>query len=204
MKSEKKLLVGLTGGIASGKSTVGKWLAEAGFTVVDADEVVDGLYRSGEPGAAAVRDLFGAEALDATGSVDHARLAEQVFSDPKALELLEERVHPLVRERSAEIARNANGPAVFEATLLVEAGYASDFDLLVTVEAEAERRIERAVARGLPEAEARARFEAQADRSVRERAAQRILTNDGTLKDLRRKVDRLVEEIRELAAGAEA
>lgn len=202
MNPTRKILVGLTGGIASGKSTVGRWLAEAGFAVVDADRVVGDLYRSGEPGAAVVRELFGAETLDSNGAVDHACLAQRVFSDPEALDLLEEKIHPLVRERFAEFARNASGPTVLEATLLVEAGYAPDFDLVVTIEADAERRIERAIERGLPEAEARARFEAQADRAVRERAAQRILTNDGSLDDLRRKVDALIEEIRRLEASA--
>lgn len=193
---KRALSIGLTGGIASGKSTVGAWLAEAGLTVVDADQVVGRLYRSGEPGAAAVRDLFGAEALDSSGAVDHVRLAQRVFSDSSALEALEERIHPLVRAHFAEIARTSDEPVVLEATLLVEAGYAPDFDLVITVEAGAELRIERAVARGLDESEARARFEAQADRAVRERAAHRVITNDGTLTDLRRQVDALLDEIR--------
>lgn len=192
------ITIGLTGGIASGKSTVGAWLGEAGFTVVDADEVVESLYRSGQPGAEAVRELFGPAALDGAGSVDHARLAELVFADPAALESLEERIHPLVRSRFSEIAAASKEPVVLEATLLIEAGYAPDFDLVVTVEAEAELRIERAIARGLSEREARARFAAQADRSFRERAAHRVLSNDSSLEDLRAQVDRLVETVRTL------
>lgn len=200
----KGLLIGLTGGIASGKSTVGRWLAEAGLAVVDADEVVADLYRSGAPGADAVRELFGPEFLDASGAVDHVRLAERVFSDSSALERLEERIHPLVRRRFAELASRADTPAVLEATLLVEAGYAPDFDLVVTVEADAARRIDRAIERGLTEAEARARFEAQGDRTARERAAHRILTNDGTLEELRSQVEGLVSDIRKLAASDRA
>lgn len=187
--------LGLTGGIASGKSTVAGWLAESGFTVIDADDVVNGLYQSGQAGTDVVRELFGAEMLDSTGAVDHAGLAERVFSDPQALESLEERIHPLVRAQFAESARHSEAPVVLEATLLVEAGYAPDFDWVVTVEAEAKRRIERAVARGLSEAEARARFEAQADRGLRARAAHRVLQNDGSLADLREKVDALVDAI---------
>ena len=121
-RMNQPVLVGLTGGLASGKSTVADWLSRAGFTVVDADEVVADLYRKGEAGTAVVRELFGAETLDADGAVDHARLAERVFSDPQALESLEERVHPLVRERFAESARSSQAPTVLEATLLVEAG----------------------------------------------------------------------------------
>lgn len=195
--------VGLTGGIASGKSTVTRWLAEAGFTVVDADELVARLYQSGEAGADVVRELFGAETLDETGAVDHARLAERVFSDPQALETLEKGIHPLVRATFAETARASEAPTVLEATLLVEAGYAPDFDLVVTIEAEIERRIQRAVSRGLSEAEARARFEAQADRSFRERAAHRVVPNDGSLEDLRELVDALIDEIRALKTHGE-
>jgi len=190
--------IGLTGGIASGKSTVAGWLAESGMTVVDADDVVARLYQSGQAGADAVRELFGAETLDSTGAVDHARLAERVFSDPQALEWLEERIPPLVRDRFAESARNSEAPSVLEATLLIEAGYAPDFDLVVTVEAEPERRIERAVARGLSQSEARARFEAQGDRGYRERAAHRVLHNDGSRDELRQQVDALVAQIRQI------
>ncbi len=198
--------VGLTGGLASGKSTVAGWLAEAGFEVVDADRLVEDLYRAGRPGAAAVRELFGPTALDATGAVDHLALAKRVFSDPEALDRLEARVHPMVREAFADIAASAasaSRPCVLEATLLVEAGYAPEFDLVVTVEADPQTRLARAVGRGLPEDDARARLEAQADSEFRSRAAHRVLRNDGTLDDLRRATDTLIAEILSLA-GAEA
>ena len=191
--------VGLTGGLAAGKSTVARWFADAGFTVVDADELVAGLYQAGKSGAEAVADIFGPEVLDSNGNVDHAQLAERVFADGDALEILEERIHPLVREEFSRLAAKARGPVVLEATLLVEAGYAPDFDLVVTVEANPELRVERAVRRGLSEQEARARLEAQADREFREKAAHRILVNDATLEDLRVQVDRLVGEIRATA-----
>jgi dephospho-CoA kinase len=194
------ITIGLTGGIASGKSTVARWLAEAGLEVIDADELVAQLYQSGEAGAEVVRELFGADALDATGVVDHARLAARVFSDPQALDALEERIHPLVRDRFAAMADGSSNPTVLEATLLIEAGYAQDFDLVVTVEAAAEERIQRAIARGLSETEARARFEAQADRRFREQAAHRIVPNDGSLEDLRNQVNALLDEIRALEA----
>ncbi|MCP4204336.1 MAG: dephospho-CoA kinase [bacterium] len=193
--------IGLTGGIASGKSTVARWLAEAGFEVVDADEIVADLYRSGEAGAEVVGELFGAETLDENGAVDHARLAARVFSNPELLETLEQRIHPLVRANFAESAGASEVPTVLEATLLVEAGYAPDFDLVVTVEADTERRIRRAVARGLSESDARARLEAQADRAMRERAAHRVVPNDGSLADLRVQVEALIEEIRTLRPG---
>ena len=89
--------IGLTGGLASGKSTVAKLLAEAGFQVVDADEIVAELYAPGQPGARAVAEKFGANYLDRGGAVDKPRLARLVFSDDAARGTLEAAIHPLVR-----------------------------------------------------------------------------------------------------------
>ncbi|HEX2253554.1 MAG TPA: dephospho-CoA kinase [Thermoanaerobaculia bacterium] len=196
-------LLGLTGGLASGKSTVARLLAERGCQVVDADRLVAELYRPGEPGAEAVRDLFGDEALDGTGAVDHASVAEKVFADPAERRRLEQAIHPLVRRRFEAVARAATEPCVvLEATLLVEAGFADDFDLVVTVEAPGALRLERAVARGLPEAAARARLEAQGEGDERRARADRVLVNDGTLEDLERQVDDLLAALAETPGAA--
>jgi dephospho-CoA kinase len=194
------LRVGLTGGLASGKSTVARWLRDAGFEVVDADRLVAELYQPGGAGAAAVRALFGPEMLDERGGVDHPKVAARVFRDPEARFALESAVHPLVRRRFEEISAKAQGVIVLEATLLVEAGYAPGFDLIVTVEAPCELRLQRAVARGMDEAAARARLLAQGDGEERREAAHRILDNSGDTEHLRRQVDELVEELRRLAA----
>jgi dephospho-CoA kinase len=201
------LRVGLTGGLASGKSTVARWLAEAGFLVLDADKLVADLYRPGEPGAAAVAGLFGREVLTPEGGVDHAKVAERVFADPEARRALEQAIHPLVRRRFAQIvaetvASNEPPIVVLEATLLVEAGYGADFDLIVTVEADEEARLARAIARGLPEEAARARLLAQGDGSTRRRAAHRRLDNCGNLEHLRRQTDELIEELERLGRRA--
>jgi dephospho-CoA kinase len=110
--------VGLTGGLASGKSTVATWLRDAGFQVIDADRLVADLYRPGAPGAAAVRRLFGDGVLTPRGGVDHAALAARVFSDPAARHALEQAIHPLVRTAFEEIAepRAAAGPGTANAT----------------------------------------------------------------------------------------
>jgi dephospho-CoA kinase len=187
----------LTGGIGAGKSTVAGWLAEAGFQVVDADDLVAELYGAGEPGAAVVRELFGGSYFDADGHVDRQKLAELVFSDLEALTRLEERIHPLVRERFARQAKQSPGVVVLEATLLVESGYGPDFDLIVTVETERERQVERAVSRGMESEEVRKRLSAQGNGELRRRAAHRILRNNGTLSDLREKVDKLIAELRQ-------
>jgi dephospho-CoA kinase len=197
--SPRAVTVGLTGGLASGKSTVARWLAEAGFQVVDADRLVSELHQPGEPGAQAVRELLGPEYLDERGGVDHAKVAARVFADPKTRQALEEVIHPLVGKRFAAIAAETRGIAVLEATLLVEAGFGPAFDLVVTVEADEETRLRRAVERGMDEASARARLLAQGDGSARRAAAHRILDNCCELPDLRRQVDELIEELQRLA-----
>ena len=199
--SPRAVTVGLTGGLASGKSTVARWLAEAGFRVVDADRLVAELHQPGQPGAEAVRRLFGPEYLDGQGGVDRAKVAAKVFSDPPARRALEEAMHPLVGKRFAEIAAETRGIAVLEATLLVEAGFTPAFDLVVTVEADEEIRLKRAIDRGMDEASARARLLAQGDGAARKAAAHRILDNCCALPDLRRQVDELIEELQRLAAG---
>ena len=199
MSPARPLRIGLTGGLASGKSTVSGWLRDAGFLVVDADQLVAELYQPGQPGAAAVRELFGPEFLNAEGSVDHAKVAAKVFADPDARKALEKAVHPLVRERFAEKATQVKDIAVLEATLLVEAGYAPDFDLIVTVDCDAETRLKRAVKRGMDEAAARARLIAQGDGEQRRRAAHRRIDNCSDLRHLRRQVDDLIDELKRLS-----
>jgi dephospho-CoA kinase len=195
----RALRVGLTGGLAGGKSTVAGWLREAGFTVVDADRIVADLYRPGGQGVAAVRTLFGPEAIDAEGAVDRPKVAARVFSDPEIRHALEKAIHPLVRERFTEIARAAQGVVVLEATLLVEAGYGPMFDFIVTVEADGEERLRRAMARGMDEAAARARLVAQGDGEERKEAAHRVIDNCGGMLHLRRQVDELIEELSRMA-----
>jgi len=193
------LTVGLTGGLASGKSTVAARLREAGIAVVDADAVVADLYSPRGDGAAAVRDLFGESLLDATGGVDKAALASRVFADEQARERLENAVFPLVRRRFAQIASNTADIVVLEATKLVEAGFADDFDLVVTVEAPIEARIARAVRRGLPAAEAHARIAAQASEAERRAAAGETIDSSGTIRELRDRADELAAELRRRA-----
>jgi dephospho-CoA kinase len=193
------LNVGLTGGLASGKSTVSAWLREAGFEVVDADRLVAELHQPGGEGAAAVRALFGPGMLDERGGVDHAKVAARVFSDPEARKALEAAIHPLVKKRFEEIAARSQGVVVLEATLLVEAGYAPLFDLIVTVEAPCELRLERAIARGMDPESTRARLLAQGDGEERREAAHRMLDNSGDEEHLRRQVDELIEELNRLA-----
>jgi dephospho-CoA kinase len=194
----RKLTIGLTGGLASGKSTVAGWLTEAGFHVVDADKLVAELYQPGCAGVAVVRAQLGPEFVDESGAVDRAKVAGRVFANPKDLRALECAVHPLVRKRFEELVAGAEGVMVLEATLLIEAGYAPGFDLIVTVEADAETRLKRAIARGLDEQGARARILAQGDGNLRRKGAHRVIDNSGDLSHLRRQTDELIVELERL------
>lgn len=194
--------VGLTGGIAAGKSTVAAWLRESGFTVIDADRLVADLYRPGGDGAAVVSQLFGSSFLTAAGEVDHQRLASRIFRDATARRQLESAIHPLVKREFEALANRTDEIVVLEAPLLVEAGLATDFDLVITVESTPEMRIRRAVARGLSPDEAHARLTAQTDEATRTAAAHKVLRNDGSLDELHRQVETLVEEIRRRAEDA--
>ncbi|MEM8995839.1 MAG: dephospho-CoA kinase [Acidobacteriota bacterium] len=197
----KRLLLGLTGGIASGKSTVARWLGESGFHVVDADRVVAELYRPGGAGARALAERFGDGVLGADGAVDKPAVARLIFSDPEAKREVEALIHPLVRGHFQAMAQRLEGVVVYEATLLVESSHGENFDLIVSIEAPEERRLAWAVGRGMDEAEARARLEAQGDGAGRRAGADRILDNDGSLEDLRAKVNALVDELRARVAG---
>ncbi|MEJ2084488.1 MAG: dephospho-CoA kinase [Acidobacteriota bacterium] len=192
----KSFKVGLTGGLAAGKSTVAKRMTRAGLRVVDADELVAGLYEPDQPGAAAVRKIFGDSLLSQDGRVDRVLLAEKIFADREARRELEAVIHPLVRSRFEAIAESVSGIVVLEATLLVEAGLASLFDLVVTVEAEAEIRLRRAVDRGLSPDAAKARLSAQATPEQRMASADVVIWNNGDISELHARVDQLVENLR--------
>lgn len=185
------LRVGLTGGIASGKSTVGAMLAELGYVVTDADALVADLYAPGERGAAAVAELFGPDMLKPDGSVDKKALGRLVFGDPASRKRLERAIHPLVGERYLEVLEAAGdeGVVVFEVPLLAEGGGRGRYDAVVTVEAPERLRLDRAVERGLDRDQAEARMAAQATSEQRRAAADFVIENTGGLAQLRGQVE---------------
>lgn len=191
-----RFLVGITGGMAGGKSTVVRMLGEAGFHVVDADRVVADLYSPGGSGAQALKDLLGPEVLDPSGAVDKPKVAAAIFSNPDKRRAVEKAIHPLVHQRFREIAQTLSGVIVYEATLLVESGHSRGFDLTLSVEADEQIRLKRAVGRGMSESDARSRLKAQGDGEVRRRGVDRILWNDGSLEDLQARVGELVAELK--------
>ena len=186
------LRIGLTGGIGSGKSTASQLLVQRGAVLIDADLLAREVVEPGTPGLAAVVDAFGGQVLAADGSLDRPALAAVVFADPEARRRLDGIVHPLVRQRAAELVAAAPNDAVVvqDVPLLVETGQAGAFDLVLVVEADAESRIGRLVERGLTEADARARIAAQASDDERRAAADVVLDNSGTPEQLAEQVDR--------------
>lgn len=192
--------VGLTGGIASGKSTVSSILRELGAVVIDADLLAREVVARGTPGLAAVVEAFGPEILTADGELDRPKMGALVFGDEEKRRRLEAIVHPLVFERYAELeaAAPADGIVVHDIPLLVESGRASEFDAVIVVDAPAEVQIERMVRdRGWTEEEARSRIAAQATRDERRAVATHLIDNTGTREDLRA---RITEVFAELAA----
>ena len=189
------LRVGLTGGLASGKSTVASYLKDLGAVVFDADEIVADLYRPGGEGARAARELFGGEVLDPEGKVDRLRIAGIVFADPRRRHDLEARIHPLVRREIARRfveAQAAGAPvAVAEASQLLEAGIESRFDRVLLVTAPQAERVRRWEASGGDAEDARRRIAAQLSPEAAARLATDVLVNDGTLADLRKKTEAL-------------
>ncbi|WP_328531473.1 dephospho-CoA kinase [Nocardioides sp. NBC_00368] len=190
--------VGLTGGIASGKSTVSELLAGFGAVIVDSDKIAREVVEPGTPGLAAVVEEFGPSVLTESGELDRAKVGEIVFADESARERLNAIVHPLVGARSAELeetARAAGRLVVNDIPLLVEVGYAPFFDEVIVVDVPVETQVERAVARGMTEADARARIAAQASREDRLAVATYVIDNTGTLEDLRKRVEEIYDAL---------
>lgn len=186
------LMVGLTGGIGSGKSTVAARLAELGAVVIDSDRLAREVVRPGTPGLAQVVAAFGAEVLGPDGALDRAALGRIVFGDDTKRRILEGIIHPLVRARSGEIVAAAAPDAVIvnDVPLLVEAGLAANYDLVIVVLASVEtRRARLELTRGMAVADARARMAAQATDEQRRAVADVVIVNEGTAEELRAAVD---------------
>ena len=196
------LRVGLTGGLASGKSTVAAFFRELGAFHVDADRIAHELLAPGGGAEAEVIARFGLGIVGKDGAVDRKALAAIVFADPRALDELNTLVHPKVREEIARrIAEDESGAspalvALVDAALLVESGIHRDLDALVVVSCREETQIARAVARGgLTEGEARARVAAQAPLVEKISAADYVIDNDGPLEETKRQVRTIWDEL---------
>jgi dephospho-CoA kinase len=179
------LIVGLTGGIGAGKSTVANMFAQLGALTIDADQLARIAIEPGSSGFNEVVSTFGADVLN-DGEIDRQRLGTIVFKDATKRKQLEAIVHPRVQEALANKIKSLSPGdiLIYEIPLLVETGAAKKFDYVITVESDIENRLDRLFERGLEEDEAQRRIDAQASQSEREAVADYVIVNDGERADL--------------------
>ncbi|AZS36611.1 Dephospho-CoA kinase [Microbacterium lemovicicum] len=200
-------LIALTGGIASGKSTIARRLAEHGAVIVDADQIVRDVQAPGSPVLGRIAAEFGDEVIQAGGSLDRAALGGLVFGNPDKLARLNAIVHPAVREESTRrfaVAAEADpdGVVVYDVPLLAESRAHDPWELVVVAHAPAEVRVGRLVSeRGMTEAQARARVASQATDADRLALADVVIDTAGTMADTLRQVDELWERMPRLLAA---
>ena len=199
------LLVGLTGGIGSGKSTVAGMLQERGAVILDADVFAREAVRAGTDGFAAVVRRFGDDIVATDGELDRRKLAAIVFADHNALSDLEAIVHPEVRRLIADGIQehlDEERVVVLVNPLLIEMGTHRDCDVVVVVSASPDTQVARSVARGMAEDDVRARIDAQLPIDERAALADVLLDNEGALEELEAEVDVLWRDLSSRATGS--
>ena len=198
------LLVGLTGGIASGKSTVSAMLAERGAEVIDADHIARQVVMPGTPAWCKIREHFGPGVLHPDGQIDRQALAAIVFADKTRLALLNEITHPAIFARIADRLEAHHGQdviVVLDAALLIEAGLAEGVDVVIVTSSPREIQVERLAAKGVGERDASNRIAAQLAPEKRLARADIVIDNSGSLEDLGRRVDEIWAQLQERLAG---
>lgn len=202
------MLLGITGGIASGKTTVSECLERLGCAVIDADRINSELSAPGGPIWAKIRERFGEEVLLPDGRLDKPKLGKMVFDDPGKRKILEEISHPLIiQEENRRIERikkeSPEKVIVLEATLLIEAGHHGRVDKLIVVTADKEKRMEWLLReRGMGREEAERRMAAQMPCEEKEKLADYVISNDGTREELMEKAGKFFREIIKAGSGA--
>lgn len=196
---ESMKLIGLTGGIGSGKSTVAKALAGYGYEIVDADQIARDIVKPGQPALAELQEAFGQDIIDDSGELRRFLLAQRAFADPDKTELLNSITHPRINEetqrRFAEARSRGESAVVYDMPLLVDNGLHEDMDLTVVVDVDPETRVHRLVQhRGLDEHDARRRIAAQVSDEERRAAADVIIDNNGPLTAIAPQVEKLVRD----------
>lgn len=200
------LVVGLTGGIAAGKSTVARMFHGLGAPVLDADDLAREVTARGSETLRHLTEEIGEKILDGAGELDRKALGRLVFSDPGVRARLEAIIHPVIarvaRERIAELARDGHSLVIYEAALLVETGRHREMDRLVVVTAGDAARIARLMARdGLERAQAEARLAAQLPQRQKEALADYVIDNSGPLAQTRARVESVWRALRADADG---
>jgi dephospho-CoA kinase len=197
----RRLRIGLTGGIASGKSTVAQRFIELGVPVIDADDSARAVVAPGKPGLASVVERFGSRVVAENGELDRRALRDLIFGNSASRRDLEAILHPLIRADMEQSVALAVGPYVVMAIpLLVEGGSSDRVDRILVVDVEEAVQLQRVMARdGCSLDQARAILASQASRSARLAAADDVLLNNGTVTDLRQEVDHLHKQYLRLA-----
>jgi len=196
MTSHQPIILGITGGIACGKTETGRSFTEAGFAVLDTDLLAHEMMKAGTPVFKQVVEQFGTSILNADGEIDRRKLGELVFADPAARETLNGLVHPAVIKAAEQWKTEQNRDAVILIPLLFEAGWTEGWDAIVCVSADEKVVFQRLEKRGLSEDEARKRIAAQMPLAEKEAKADFIIENNETLDALREETRRVVECIR--------
>ncbi|HKQ27697.1 MAG TPA: dephospho-CoA kinase [Burkholderiales bacterium] len=183
-------VVGLTGGIGSGKSAAASEFERLGASIVDTDAIAHALTRAGGAAIPELARIFGSDMLGEGGAMDRDRMRERVFADPAARQALEAVLHPMIREESRRLIAAAQGPYVIHVVpLLVESDYRRRVDRVLVIDVPEELQVERVRARsGLSEAQVRAILASQATRADRLAAADDVIENRGTIDALRKQV----------------
>lgn len=194
------LKVGLTGGIASGKSTVAGYLARLGAVVVDADQIVRDIYRPGQPGHRALVERFGDGILTVEGEIDRPALSRMALSTAEGASALNRLIHPLVIEeehrRMRELDRlGRDAIVVVEATLLLESGGRDRYDRIIVVDTDPAIQLERAIARGLDEDEVRLRMSRQMPRAGRLAMADFIIDSTGSIDETHERTEKVWQDL---------
>ncbi len=200
-RSSRRFVVGLTGGIGSGKSAAAEEFARLGASIVDTDAIAHELTAPGGAAIPEIERLFGSGFVAENGALDRAKMREHVFAQPSARRMLEGILHPMIRDESARRIAAATGSYVVHVIpLLVESGeYRRRVDRVLVVDAPEAAQIERVRGRGLSEEQARAILRSQASRAERLAAADDVIDNAGSLEALRRQVGALHQKYLQFA-----
>lgn len=201
-------IIGLTGGIGSGKSTVARILREHGFPIVDADLIAREIVEPGQPALAELAKEFGEDILNADGSLDRGLLASRAFTTKDTTQRLNDITHPRINQRTQELfdeAREDGAEAViYDMPLLIDKGLHKDMDATIVVHAAEHVRLERLTTkRGLDVDDVRRRINAQIDDETRKQHADILLDNNGTEEDLTQQIAQAVDKIKQLTKQAQ-
>lgn len=191
-------LIGLTGGIGSGKTTVARMLGDRGFHVVDADAIARDIVAPGSPALQELSESFGSGILLPDGSLNRGELAARAFVDKEHTALLNSITHPRIQEETQKRIAEAPGDVIYDMPLLVDNDLHHDMDLVIVVDVDPETRVKRLAGRGIGEEDARRRIAAQIPDEVRRAAADIIIDNNGSVEDLLPQVEAAIARINEL------